>query len=131
MHGFHHSVETGPNSRRFGIAFGKCSETFRSAGQLPGILTRAPPSMWDLLGEVLRLWLSGKGAHRDRGHGMPRAWQNLAVAESAVPQFEQVRASGVAHSSQNRAPCGFSCWHRGHFMPGLQSTDRGVWAGRH
>jgi hypothetical protein len=36
-------------------------------------------------------------------------WQNLAVAERAAPQFEQVRASGAAHSSQNRAPCGLSC----------------------
>src|SRR5262249_43995995 len=33
-----------------------------------------------------------------------------------LPQFEQVRASGVAHSSQNFAPERFSCWHRGHFI---------------
>jgi hypothetical protein len=39
---------------------------------------------------------------------------NFAVAESWLPQFEQVRASGVAHSSQNFAPERFSCWHRGH-----------------
>jgi hypothetical protein len=41
---------------------------------------------------------------------------NFAVAESWLPQFEQVRASGVAHSSQNFAPERFSCWHRGHFI---------------
>src|SRR5262249_5871153 len=28
----------------------------------------------------------------------------------------QVRASRAAHSSQKRAPCGLSCWHRGHFI---------------
>jgi hypothetical protein len=39
--------------------------------------------------------------------GWAQAGQNLAVAERAIPQFEHVR--GVAHSSQNRAPCGFSC----------------------
>ena len=35
--------------------------------------------------------------------------KSVAVAESCVPQFEHVRASGVAHSSQNRAPCGLAC----------------------
>ena len=46
-------------------------------------------------------------ATRDRDRAIARALGGLV---------EQVRASGVAHSSQNRAPCGFSCWHRGHFI---------------
>src|SRR3989442_14983049 len=53
--------------------------------------------------------------------GCAQAGQNFATAESVVPQFEQLRASGVAHSSQNRAPWGFSCWHRGHFIAGASS----------
>src|SRR2546425_9464030 len=53
--------------------------------------------------------------------GCAQAGQNFATAESVVPQFEQLRASGVAHSSQNRAPWEFSCWHRGHFIAGASS----------
>jgi hypothetical protein len=37
-----------------------------------------------------------------------------------VEQPAHRRASGVAHSRQNFAWGGFSCWHRGHFMPSLQ-----------
>jgi hypothetical protein len=38
------------------------------------------------------------------------------VAESDLPHLAQVRASGAAHSSQNFAPDGFSCWQREHRM---------------
>jgi hypothetical protein len=49
----------------------------------------------------------------------------VAVADSWPPQFEQVRVSGDAHSSQNFAPERFSCWHRGHFIEPLSSQDGG------
>jgi hypothetical protein len=42
--------------------------------------------------------------------------QNLAPEGSCVPQLAHRRASGAAHSRQNLAWGGLSCWHRGHFM---------------
>src|SRR5262245_16946200 len=62
---------------------------------------------------------------RCRGNGMGTdAGQNLAVAERAAPQFEQVRASGVAHSSQNFAPGTILVLAPGTLHPGLPIAVR-------
>ena len=47
--------------------------------------------------------------------------QNLFSGGLAAPQAGQVEASGVAHSPQNLMPARFSCWHRGHCIPGPPS----------
>src|SRR5215510_7400716 len=54
--------------------------------------------------------------------GWAHSEQKLAVGESAAPQLAHARARGAAHSSQNFAPRRFSCWHRGHFIPGLPAN---------
>src|SRR5262245_58320275 len=58
-----------------------------------------------------------RGAEPGALTGVAHSKQNLASAGSCVPQLAHRRASGAAHSRQNFAWDGFSCWHRGHFMP--------------
>ena len=42
-----------------------------------------------------------------------------------MPQFEQIRASGAGHSSQNLAFGGFSCWPRDTACRGLPASRAG------
>jgi len=63
--------------------------------------------------------------------GAAHSKQNLAPTGSWVPQFVHRGGSGVAHSRQNFAWGGFSCWHRGQFIaeppasgPGLEAMRR-------
>jgi len=42
--------------------------------------------------------------------------QNLPVAGVIAPQLGQWNSIGLAHSMQNLALSGFSCWHFGHFI---------------
>jgi hypothetical protein len=46
--------------------------------------------------------------------GWAHSGQNLAVGDTWLPQLGQAGASGAAHSSQNFAVAGFSCWHLRH-----------------
>jgi hypothetical protein len=43
--------------------------------------------------------------------GVAHSGQNFAVGGASVPQAGQRRAMRLAHSTQNLAPAGFSCWH--------------------
>jgi hypothetical protein len=78
------------------------------AGKAPGSLGECE-SVLDPVGEEVRL----AEIHQEErlGNSVPHS---LAGAH-------RVRPSGVAHSSQNFVPRGFSCWHRGHFICGASS----------
>src|SRR5215467_2570644 len=58
--------------------------------------------------------------------GWAHAGQNLAVGESCVPQLAQMRASCVAHSSQNFAPMALSCPHLKHRRDGLSDKASAI-----
>jgi hypothetical protein len=49
--------------------------------------------------------------------GVPHERRNFLSAVTGAPQLRQTSSSRVPQSSQKRAACAFSAWHRGHFIP--------------
>src|SRR5262245_19469199 len=62
--------------------------------------------------------------------GVPHLLQKRDPMGSSVPHEAQVRARRVPQARQKLDPDGFSCWHRGHCMPGPPSGPwrSGRWA---
>ena len=57
------------------------------------------------------------------GKRCPHWEQNLAVADTSLPQSAQARSNGAAHCLQNLAPEAFWCWHFGQFIVALGESS--------